>query len=73
MEPLLIDAIKAVDGDLRLLPDGLVPKDLKDSYCTAFDRDQFKLIENAAAKQKWIDMGQSLNLFNKETSSKIFE
>ena len=66
----LIDAIKAVDGDLRLLPDGLVPKDLKDRFCTAFDRDQFKLIDSAAAKQKWIDMGQSLNLFNKETSLK---
>jgi ribonucleoside-diphosphate reductase alpha chain len=66
----LIDAIKAVDGDLSLLPDGLVPKDLKDRYCNAFERDQFKLIDSAAAKQKWIDMGQSLNLFNKETSLK---
>ena len=65
----LIDMIKAVDGDLTRL-NGDIPADLKERYCTAFDHDQFKLIDNAAAKQKWIDMGQSLNLFNKETSLK---
>ena len=65
----MIEGIKAVDGDLTRL-NGDIPSDLKQRYCTAFDHDQFKLIENAAAKQKWIDMGQSLNLFNKETSLK---
>ena len=65
----MIEGIKAVDGDLTRL-NGDIPSDLKERYCTAFDHDQFKLIENAAAKQKWIDMGQSLNLFNKETSLK---
>ena len=65
----MIDAIKAVDGDLGRL-NGDIPQDLKDRYRTAFDHDQFKLIDNAAAKQKWIDMGQSLNLFNKNTSLK---
>ncbi len=64
----LIDAIKASDGDLELIED--IPEDLKTRYCTAFQRDQFKLIDSAAAKQKWIDMGQSLNLFNKEKSLK---
>tara|TARA_Y100000004_G_C8952278_1_gene429124 strand:+ start:604 stop:3063 length:2460 start_codon:yes stop_codon:yes gene_type:complete len=64
----LIDAIKASDGDLELIED--IPEDLKARYCTAFQRDQFKLIDSAAAKQKWIDMGQSLNLFNKEKSLK---
>ena len=28
------------------------------------------MIEAAAARQKWIDMGQSLNLYNSETSLK---
>jgi ribonucleoside-diphosphate reductase alpha chain len=68
--PALVEAIKAVDGDLSQLSDELINKDLKTRFCTAFDRDQFKLIEAAAAKQKWIDMGQSLNLFNKNTSLK---
>jgi len=65
----LIEAIKSVDGDLSLL-NGDIPEDLKQRYSTCFERDQFKLIDSAAAKQKWIDMGQSLNLFNKETSLK---
>ena len=44
--------------------------DIKKRYCTAFDHDQFQLVEAAAAKQKWIDMGQSLNLFNNKSSLK---
>ena len=67
--PTLIEMLKAVDGNLLRL-NGEIPQELKDRYCTAFDHDQFKLIESAAAKQKWIDMGQSLNLFNNKTSLK---
>jgi ribonucleoside-diphosphate reductase alpha chain len=63
----MIDAIKAVDGDLMRL-NGDIPEDLRGRYCTAFDHDQFKLLECGAARQKWIDMGQSLNLFNNKTS-----
>ena len=37
---------------------------------TVTDHDQFALIDNAAARQKWIDMGQSLNLFNNFNSLK---
>ena len=65
-----VEMIKAVDGDLSLL-NGSIPTDLKARYSVAFDRDQFKLIDSAAARQKWIDMGQSLNLFNKGTSLKL--
>ena len=62
--------IKSVDGDVNRL-NGELPAELKDRYKTAFDQDQFKLIDNAAAKQKWIDMGQSLNLFNNKSSLKF--
>lgn len=65
----MVEAIKSVDGDLQRL-NGDIPEDLKERFCTAFDHDQFKLIESAAAKQKWIDMGQSLNLFNNKNSLK---
>ena len=65
----LIEMLKAVNGDVSRL-NGDLPEDLKSRYKTAFDQDQFKLIDVAAAKQKWIDMGQSLNLFNKSTSLK---
>lgn len=65
----LIEGIKVVDGDLKQLGD-IVPQDLKERFCTAFDHDQFKLLECGAARQKWIDMGQSLNLFNNKSSLK---
>jgi ribonucleoside-diphosphate reductase alpha chain len=65
--PHFVEALKAVDGDVRALD---LPEDLKGRFKNAFSQDQFKLIDNAAAKQKWIDMGQSLNLFNDNTSLK---
>jgi ribonucleoside-diphosphate reductase alpha chain len=64
------EALKMVDGDVNLLSDEVVPSELKCKYKTAFDQDQFKLVDCAAARQKWIDMGQSLNLFNNSTSLK---
>ena len=64
------EALKMVDGDVSLLSDEVIPADLKSRYKTAFDQDQFKLVDCAAARQKWIDMGQSLNLFNNSTSLK---
>tara|TARA_Y100000114_G_scaffold144784_1_gene153747 strand:- start:5922 stop:8357 length:2436 start_codon:yes stop_codon:yes gene_type:complete len=64
------EALKMVDGDVNLLSDEVIPSHLKSRYKTAFDQDQFKLVDCAAARQKWIDMGQSLNLFNNSTSLK---
>jgi ribonucleoside-diphosphate reductase alpha chain len=66
----LIEMLKAVNGDVNRL-NGELPQELKDRYRTAFDHDQFILVDCAAAKQKWIDMGQSLNLFNNSTSLKF--
>ncbi len=66
----MVEMIKSVDGELSQL-NGAIPSELKKRYCTAFERDQFKLIDAAAARQKWIDMGQSLNLFNGGTSLKF--
>jgi len=68
--PQFIETLKAVNGDVRRL-NGELPEDLKNRFRTAFDHDQFKLIDSAAAKQKWIDMGQSLNLFNNKSSLKF--
>ena len=67
--PTLIEMLKSVNGDVNRL-NGELPQDLKDRYRTAFDHDQFNLVNCAAAKQKWIDMGQSLNLFNNKSSLK---
>tara|TARA_R100000808_G_scaffold24932_1_gene59541 strand:+ start:20889 stop:23363 length:2475 start_codon:yes stop_codon:yes gene_type:complete len=65
----LVDMIKAVNGDVLRL-NGDLPPEIKNRYKTAFDHDQFLLIDCAAARQKWIDMGQSLNLFNNKSSLK---
>ena len=64
----LVDALKSVDGDVNALVD--LDDLLKEQFKNAFDIDFHTLIEAAAARQKWIDMGQSLNLYNKHESLK---
>jgi len=64
----LIDEIKNSDGDVSQL--ARIPEELKNKYKTAFQQDQFKLLEAAGARQRWIDQGQSVNLYNNQTSLK---
>lgn len=66
----MVSLIKHVDGDLSLLDDAIVPPTIKDKYKNAFRLNQLKLLECAAARQKWIDQGMSLNLYNNQTSLK---
>ena len=68
----LIDEIKRTDGDVSLLKDSGfdLPEAIVTKYKTAFQQDQFKMIESAAARQRWIDQAQSLNLYNDQTSLK---
>lgn len=66
----LIDEIKRVDGDVTKISTVNLPEATKDKYKTAFSQDQFKMIEAAAARQRWIDQAQSLNLYNSQTSLK---
>ena len=68
----LIDEIKRTDGDVSLLKDSGfdIPEAIVTKYKTAFQQDQFKMIESAAARQRWIDQAQSLNLYNDQTSLK---
>lgn len=64
----LIDALKSVDGDVCALVN--LDEDIHREFKTAFDVNYEILIETAASRQKWIDMGQSLNLYNKHESLK---
>ena len=57
----MLEAIKYFDGALGDIP-GL-PEDIKSRYATAFEIEPKWLIECASRRQKWIDMGQSLNLY----------
>ena len=57
----LLEAIKYYDGSLGDIP-GL-PEDIKGRFATAFEIKPEWLIKCASRRQKWLDMGQSLNLY----------
>lgn len=67
----LVDAIKRVDGNIELLN---IPQRLKDNFKFVFNIDQKRHIDIAAARAKWIDQSQSLNLFyNGDSLKEIWE
>lgn len=63
-----LEALKYFDGSLQELP--FIPEQIKQRYQTAFDIEPLWLIECASRRQKWIDMGQSLNLYLFNASGK---
>ncbi len=64
----LLEAIKYYDGSLGDI-EGL-PQDIKARYATAFEIEPKWIIECASRRQKWIDMGQSLNLYIEQPNGK---
>jgi ribonucleoside-diphosphate reductase alpha chain len=64
----MLDDLKYHDGSVQAIE--RVPDDLKERYPTAFEVDPSWLIACAARRQKWIDMGQSLNLYMAEPSGR---
>jgi ribonucleoside-diphosphate reductase alpha chain len=64
----MLDALKYYDGALD--PIERIPQDVKRRFLNAFEVGPEWLIECAARRQKWIDMGQSLNLYLAEPSGK---
>ena len=64
----MVDDLKYFDGSVQEID--RVPAELKARYLTAFEIDPSWLIECAARRQKWIDMGQSLNLYVAEPSGR---
>ncbi len=62
-------ALKYYDGSLQEIT--RVPEALKERYRTAFEIAPTWLIACAACRQKWIDMGQSLNLYLAEASGRV--
>lgn len=64
----MLEAIKYHDGSLGEID--RLPEDIRQRYATAFEIDARWLIECASRRQKWIDMGQSLNLYMAEPSGK---
>ncbi len=64
----MIFALKSADGEIADME--RIPQDIKDLYQTAFAIEPQWLIKAAARRQKWIDMGQSLNLYMAQPSGK---
>ncbi|MCR9199627.1 MAG: ribonucleoside-diphosphate reductase subunit alpha [Planctomycetaceae bacterium] len=64
----MLNDLKYFDGTLTDIP--RVPADIKGRYLTSFEVDPKWIIECASRRQKWIDMGQSLNLYMCEPSGR---
>ena len=67
-DDVMINDLKYFDGSVQKID--RVPEHLKAKYATAFEVDAGWLIESASRRQKWIDQGQSLNLYMEEPSGK---
>ena len=64
----MVNDLKYFDGNLQEIE--RIPQSIKDRYPTSFDIDYEWIIECASRRQKWIDIGQSLNLYMQEPSGK---
>jgi len=67
-DDVMVMDLKHFDGSLRRID--RVPEDLKALYATAFEIETQWLVEAAARRQKWIDQGQSLNIYMAGASGK---
>ena len=63
-DEVMANDLKYYDGSVQQID--RVPDDLKEQYKTAFELDARWLVEAASRRQKWIDQGQSLNLYMSE-------
>jgi ribonucleoside-diphosphate reductase alpha chain len=64
----MLEEVKYNDGDLQDID--RVPDNIKARYKTAFEVEPHWIIECAARRQKWIDMGESLNLYVNQPSGR---
>ena len=67
-DEVMVNDLKYYDGSVQNID--RVPDSLKAIYSTAFEIDSRWLVEAASRRQKWIDQGQSLNLYMAEPSGK---
>ena len=67
-DEVMVHDLKYFDGSVQ--PIERIPDDLKQLYATAFEVDSKWLVEAASRRQKWIDQGQSLNLYMAEANGK---
>jgi len=65
-DEVMINDLKYFDGSVQ--PIDRVPEEIKAKYANAFEIDSRWLIEAGSRRQKWIDQGQSLNLYMQDPS-----
>lgn len=64
----MLDDLKYFDGSIAEIE--RIPEEVKHVFLTAFEIEPEWIIECASRRQKWIDMGQSLNLYLAAPSGK---
>ncbi len=64
----MLDDLKYFDGSIQEIE--RIPESIKRVFLTSFDIEPEWIIECASRRQKWIDMGESLNLYLKEPNGK---
>ena len=67
-DDVMVMDLKHFYGSLR--PIDRIPAEIKSLYATAFEVETEWLVEAAARRQKWIDQGQSLNIYIAGASGK---
>ncbi len=67
-DEVMINDLKYYDGSVQRIE--RISDELKQLYATAFELDARWLVEAASRRQKWIDQGQSLNLYMSEPDGK---
>lgn len=67
-DDVMVNDLKYFDGSVQAID--RIPDELKKLYATAFEVDPRWLVESASRRQKWIDQGQSLNLYMSEPDGK---
>lgn len=67
-DQVMVNDLKYYDGSLQQID--RVPNDLKAIYATAFEVEPRWIVDAASRRQKWIDQGQSLNLYMAGASGK---
>lgn len=67
----MLDDLKYFDGSIQEID--RIPDEIKHVYLTAYEIYYTWIVECASRRQKWIDMGQSLNLYIATPSGKLLD
>ncbi len=67
-DAVMVNDLKHEDGSVQRID--RIPRELRPLFATAFELHPRWLVEAAARRQKWIDQGQSLNLYIAEPDGK---